>query len=78
MTEKEAVHILQKHSMLFLIFETNQQIPDASNQAIREIYSAMLFFKPDYPIDWCCGSCIMKLVKNANEIRKDKLKFYSF
>ena len=78
MTEKEAVYTLSKHAMLFHIAETNQQIPDASSGAVQEIYSALKFFQPNYPIDWCCGSCIFRMIETADSIRKEKLKFYTF
>lgn len=79
MTDHEAKYILDKHTGLFNLQETNQSIPDASNGSIGEIYSALLHFHPGYQLTWTCGSCVYRMVEDANRKRKElTAKFRTF
>ena len=79
MTDHEAKHILDKHTLMFVMWENNQSIPDASHGAIQEVLSAYKHFNPDYHMDACCSSCVGQMVELANAKRKELiLKFYTF
>lgn len=79
MTDREALHTLNKHALLFQIAENNRQIPDASEGSIMEILNALEHFQGKRFMDWCCRDCVFKLVDDADRLRKElNLKFHTF
>ena len=79
MTEAEAKYILDKHTLLFNTWETNQSMPDRSHGAVQEIANAYKHFHPEFALDMACGSCAGNMLTEANRIRKELAsKFYTF
>ena len=71
MTDHEAKYILNKHANLFHVQEVCKEIPDRSMDCVHEIESALKHFMPDYFTDWTCGSCVYRMVEDANKKRKE-------
>jgi hypothetical protein len=68
MTDIEAKYILNKHALLFNFALQNREVPSA-NSAINEIASVVKHYEPNRNIDMTCGSCLMRLMEDANSIR---------
>lgn len=68
MTDQEAKYILNKHTLLFNLAINNREVPNA-NGAINEIASVVKHYEPNRNIDMTCGSCLMRLIEDANAIR---------
>lgn len=68
MTDHEAKYILNKHTLLFNMALKDECVPDAGG-AIQEIAAVVWHYEAHRHIDFGCGSCVFKLLKDANQIR---------
>lgn len=71
--------VLIKHKDFFEWVERTQECSDGSENRVQEIWAAFKSFNPHYVMDWCCASCVFRMIKQADELRKTfEPKHYTF
>lgn len=74
MSEQEAKHILDKHTVFFNFIKATNEVPDASMPIMEEIYQALNTLEP-YFWNRTCSTCTFEMLKRANEKREGLKKF---